>query len=153
DLIAEAFPDPSKRGSVIGHAENDGKGKEVQRRVSDSEPVSIFVYKTLADPFSGRISYFKVMSGVLKNDANEQNFTRSNAERFQHLKIRQGKAATAVAELHAGDLGAIAKLKDTLTGDTLGEKTSPVHYPPPHLPVPSITFAVEPKTRADEDRI
>ncbi len=93
------------------------------------------------------------MSGVLKNDATLQNFTRGTSERLQHVQLMQGKTPTAVAELHAGDLGAIAKLKDTLTGDTLGDKAAPIHYPPPHLPEPSITFAVEPKTRADEDRI
>ena len=153
DLLADVFPDPSRRGVAIGHTETGGKGDEVQRKISDAEPVSIFVYKTLADPFSGRISYFKVMSGVLKNDATLQNFTRNTSERLQHVQMMQGKTATAVAELHAGDLGAIAKLKDTLTGDTLGDKAAPIHYPPPHLPEPSITFAVEPKTRADEDRI
>ncbi len=65
----------------------------------------------------------------------------------------QGKTATAVPELHAGDLGTVAKLKETFTGDTLGDKSAPIHYPLPHVPEPSITFAVEPKTRADEDRI
>ncbi|MGH9679237.1 MAG: elongation factor G [Candidatus Acidiferrales bacterium] len=153
DFLAEIFPDPSKRGVAIGHSETASKGDEVQRKISDSEPVSLFVYKTLADAFSGRVSYFKVMSGVLKNDATLQNFTRNSSERLQHIQIMQGKTATAVGELHAGDLGAIAKLKDTLTGDTLGDKAAPIHYPLPHVPEPSITFAVEPKTRADEDRI
>jgi elongation factor G len=153
DLLAEVFPDPSKRGVAVGHSETASKGEEVQRKISDAEPVSLFVYKTLADAFSGRITYFKVMSGVLKNDATLQNFTRNTSERLQHIQIMQGKTATAVGELHAGDLGAIAKLKDTLTGDTLGDKSAPIHYPLPHVPEPSITFAVEPKTRADEDRI
>ncbi len=153
DLLVDVFPDPARRGLAFGHTETAGKGGEVQRKISDAEPVSIFVYKTLADPFSGRISYFKVMSGVLKNDATLQNFTRGTSERLQHVQVMQGKTATAVSELHAGDLGAIAKLKDTLTGDTLGDKAAPIHYPLPHLPEPSITFAVEPKTRADEDRI
>jgi len=153
DLMAEVFPDPARRGVAIGHSETAGKGDEVQRKIRDSEPVSIFVYKTLADAFSGRVSYFKVMSGVLKNDAMLQNFTRGSSERLQHIQVMQGKTATGVSELHAGDLGAIAKLKDTLTGDTLGDKAAPIHYPLPHLPEPSITFAVEPKTRADEDRI
>ena len=153
DLLADVFPDPAKRGVAVGHSEVGSKGNEVHRKTSDTEPVSIFVYKTLADPFSGRISYFKVMSGVLKNDATLQNFTRGTSERLQHVQVMQGKTPTAVAELHAGDLGAIAKLKDTLTGDTLGDKAAPIHYPLPHLPEPSITFAVEPKTRADEDRI
>src|ERR1700680_2603472 len=153
DLLVDVFPGPAKRGVAIGHTEHGAKGNELHRKTSDAEPVSIFIYKTLADPFSGRISYFKVMSGVLKNDATLQNFTRNNSERLQHVQIMQGKTPTAVSELHAGDLGAIAKLKDTFTGDTLGDKAAPIHYPPPRLPQPSITFAVEPKTRADEDRI
>jgi elongation factor G len=153
DFLVEVFPDPAARGAVRGHSEPGGKGSEIERKISDAEPVSIFVYKTLADPFSGRITYFKVMSGVLKNDATLQNFTRNSSERLQHVQVMQGKTATAVAELHAGDLGAVAKLKDTLTGDTLGDKAAPIHYPHAHIPEPSITFAIEPKTRADEDRI
>ncbi len=153
DLLVDVFPDPAARGMAFGHGETAAKGSEIQRKISDGEPVSIFVYKTLADPFAGRVTYFKVMSGVLKNDAALQNFTRGTPERLQHIQIMQGKTATAVADLHAGDLGTIPKLKDTLTGDTLGDKSAAIHYPLPHLPEPSITFAVEPKTRADEDRI
>src|SRR5580692_11766139 len=153
DLLAEMFPDPSRRGTAIGHSETASRGDEVQRKIGDTEPLSIFVFKTLADPFSGRISYFKVMSGVLKNDAMPQNFTRGTSERLQHIQVIQGKTPTAVLELHAGDLGTVAKLKETFTGDTLGDKAALIHYPLPHVPEPSITFAVEPKTRADEDRI
>jgi len=82
------------------------------------------------------------MSGLLKNDAVPQNFTRGTSERLQHIQVMQGKTATAVPDLHAGDLGAVAKLKDTYTGDTLGDKAAPIHYPLPHVPEPSITFAV-----------
>ncbi len=115
--------------------------------------MSLFVYKTISDPFAGRISCFKVLSGVLRNEATLQNVTRGVPERMQHLQVLQGKTGVAVPEVHAGDLGAIAKLKDTLTGDTLGEKAAPIVYPPATLPEPLLTFAVEPKTRADEDRI
>src|SRR5260370_10993701 len=153
DFLADVFPDPAKRGVAVGHSEVGSKGNEVHRKTSDAAPVSIFVYKTLADPCSGPISYFKVMSGVLKNDATLQNFTRGTRERLQHVQAMQGKTPTAVADVPGGDLGAIAKLKDTLTRATLGDKAAPLHYPLPHLPEPSITFAVEPKTRADEDRI
>src|SRR5580700_5663898 len=153
DLLADIFPDPSQRGSAIGHSETASKGGEVQRKIADAEPLSIFVFKTLADPFSGRISYFKVMSGVLKNDAHLNNFNRNTEERLQHVQIMQGKTATAVTELQAGDIGAVAKLKDTLTADTLGDKNGSIFYPPARLPEPLITFAIEPKTRADEDKI
>src|SRR5260370_32679447 len=115
DLLADVFPDPAKRGVAVGHSEVGSKGNEVHRKTSDTEPVSIFVYKTLADPFSGRISYFKVMSGVLKNDATLQNFTRGTRERLQHVQIMQRKPPSAITELHPGDLGANAKLKHPLT--------------------------------------
>ena len=78
----------------------------------------------MSDPFSGRISYFKVFSGVLKNDASVQNFTRNSAEKFAHLSIMQGKTTVAVNELHAGDVGAVAKLKDTLDGRYAGRQGS-----------------------------
>ena len=152
NFVAEIFPSPAFRGKLAGHASSDGKG-EVERKIADSEPVSLFVFKTVADPFAGRINYFKVMSGVLKNDATLTNFNRSSQERFQHVQVMQGKTATAVNDLHPGDIGAIAKLKETVTGDTLGDKSAPIFYPPARIPEPSITFAIEPKTRADEDRI
>ncbi len=125
-----------------------------ERHVSDSDPVSIYVFKTISDPFAGRISFFKVFSGVIKNDAALMNFDRNNAqEKLAHLSVMQGRQATQVAELHAGDIGAVAKLRETLTGDTLGDKSHPIHYPHTHLPEPAITFAIDPKTRADEDKL
>jgi elongation factor G len=151
DFIAELCPSPAERGVVRGVRQ--ASGELVERAVSDDEPLSLFVYKTVSDPYAGRVSYFKVLSGVLRNEATVQNFTRTATERFHHLQLMQGKAPVAVADLHAGDLGAVAKLRDTLTGDTLGEKNAPIVYPPPRLPEPLLTFAVEPKTRADEDRI
>jgi elongation factor G len=153
DLIVDIFPDPAARGLAAGSSETGGKGRHLERRIADGEPVSLFFFKTLADPFAGRISYFKVNSGTLKNDATLHNFTHGSSERLQHVQVMQGKTAAAVAELHAGDIGAVAKLKETVTGDTLGDKGAPIHYPPPHIPEPSITFAIEAKTRADEDRI
>jgi elongation factor G len=115
--------------------------------------VSLYVFKTVSDPFAGRISYFKVFSGVLKNDVVMQNFTRNSQEKLAHISVMQGKIAVPVQELHAGDIGAVAKLKDTLTGDTLGDKSAPIQYPRVKLPEPAITFAIEPKSRADEDKL
>jgi elongation factor G len=152
-LIVDIFPDPAARGKASGFTEAGGKGNPIERKVADSEPLSIFVFKTLSDPFAGRINYFKVMSGVLKNDATLTNFNRGTSERFQHVQVMQGKSGSEIPELHAGDLGAIAKLKDTVTGDSLGDKGSPIYYPAARIPEPAITFAIEPKTRADEDRI
>ena len=153
NFFAEIFPSPAARGKLTGHKSPDHKGEEIERKIAGSEPLSLFVFKTVADPFAGRINYFKVMSGVLKNDATITNFNRGSQERFQHVQVMQGKNATAVNDLHAGDIGAITKLKDTITGDTLGDKNTPIFFVPARIPEPSITFAIEPKTRADEDRI
>jgi elongation factor G len=153
NFIADIFPSPAVRGTAPLFKTPDARGESIDRQIADSEPVAIFVFKTLADPFAGRVTYFKVISGVVKNDATLQNFNRATQERLQHIQAMQGKTATAVPELHAGDIGAVAKLKDTITGDTLGDKSAPVFYPTARIPEPSITFAIEPKTRADEDRI
>src|SRR5277367_5293178 len=153
NFVCEIFPSPASRGKASGHKTPDHKGDTIERKIADAEPLSIFVFKTLADPFAGRITYFKVLSGVLKNDATITNFNRGTQERLQHVQAMQGKTAVAVNDLHAGDIGAIAKLKETTTGETLGDKNGTIFYPPARIPEPSITFAVEPKTRADEDRI
>ena len=151
-FLADVFPHPDEHAQE-GFKELGGKGDRVERKYDDAQPLSLFVFKTLADPFAGRINYFKVKSGVLKNDATLTSFSRNAQERFQHTQVVQGKQLTEVGELHAGDIGAIAKLKEVFTGDTLGEKAAPIFYKPAQIPEPSITFAVEPKTRADEDKI
>src|SRR5450631_1984430 len=151
-FITDVFPHPDEH-SQVGFKDMGGKGDRIERKYDDNQPVSLFVFKTLADPFAGRINYFKVKSGVLKNDATLVNFNRSLPERFQHTQIVQGKQLTEIQEFHAGDIGAIAKLKETTTGETLGDKSTPIFYKRAPIPEPSITFAIEPKTRADEDKI
>jgi len=149
NFIVDNLPAPTDRGTV----EARQNGNEVERKIGDAEPVSAFVFKTTADPFAGRITFFKVYSGVLKNDANLHNVQRGSAERLSHISCALGKTLTPVTDLHAGDIGAVAKLKDTLTGDTLADKGSPVEYPAVKLPEPSIAFAIEAKSRQDEDRM
>jgi elongation factor G len=153
DFIVDYTPAPSEHEWVQGEAAASGNGDAPKRHETDAEPVSLYVFKTVSDPFSGRISYFKVFSGVLKNDASLQNFTRGSSEKFAHISIQQGKTAVPVTELHAGDIASVAKLKDTVTGDTLGDKSAPIQYPKVKLPEPAITFAIEPKSRADEDKL
>jgi elongation factor G len=148
DFMAENFPAPA--GRVVKARSN---GEEVERPITDAGPVAVFVFKTMADPFAGRVSYFKVMSGVVKNDATIVNGRTNGAERLAHISVVMGKTMVPVTELHAGDIGAVAKLKDTLTGDTLYDKASPVSYPPVVLPEPSIAYAISAKTRQDEDRM
>ncbi len=149
NFIVDYLPAPTDRGTVKGKQ----NGSDVERKIADSEHVSAFVFKTTADPFAGRITFFKVYSGVLKNDATLQNVQRGSAERLSHISCALGKTLTPVTELHAGDIGAVAKLKDTLTGDTLDDKGFPIEYPAVKLPEPSIAFAIEAKSRQDEDRM
>jgi elongation factor G len=152
DFIVDFTPAATEHDAIRGEV-TSGNGEPPARKESDTEPVSVYVFKTVSDPFAGRISYFKVFSGVLKNDASLMNFARSSQEKFAHISIMQGKTAVPVNELHAGDIGAVAKLKETLTGDTLGDKSAPIQYPHVRLPEPAITFAIEPKTRSDEDKL
>jgi elongation factor G len=152
DFIVDFTPAATEHEAIRGEV-TSGNGEPPARKESDTEPVSLYVFKTVSDPFAGRISYFKVFSGVLKNDAALQNFSRGSLEKLAHISIMQGKTAVPVNELHAGDIGAVAKLKDTLTGDTLGDKSAPIKYPRVKLPDPAITFAIEPKSRADEDKL
>ncbi len=115
-------------------------------------PYAAFVWKTIADPFAGRITLFRVMSGTLKADTTVHNLTRESSERLGHLNAIQGKTMTGVAEIKAGDLGAVAKLKDTLTNDTLTEKGG-LKFSPIAFPEPVLSYAIEPKSRGDEDKI
>jgi len=149
DFIVEFFPSPLDRGSVKGRAGE----QEIERRIADSEPASAFVFKTVADPFAGRVSYFKVYSGVIKNDANLFNPRSGALERLSHIGCLMGKTITPVTELRAGDIGAVAKLKETLTGDTLCDKSAQIQYAPVVLPEPSIAYAIEARSRQDEDRM
>jgi elongation factor G len=151
NFIVDYLPAPLERGETEG-LEQEG-GQPLKRQIADHQPVSAYVFKTVADPFAGRVSYFKVMSGVLKNEANLSNFNRGGGERLSHIAVVQGKTQTPVPELHAGDLGAVAKLKDTLTGDTLGDKAAPIIYARVMLAEPAISFAIEPKSRGDEDKL
>jgi elongation factor G len=153
DFIIDYCPTAAEHRAVHSAPEASGNGHAAERHVTDAEPASAYVFRTANDPFAGRITYFKVFSGVVKNDATLQNFTRSSQEKLSHLSIPQGKNLVPVPELHAGDIGAVAKLKDTLTGDTLGDKANPIQYPTINLPEPAITFAIEPKSRNDEDKL
>jgi len=152
EFIAEYLPAASERQPVQA-APTPNNGAPPSRKVADSEPLSLFVFKTANDPFAGRITYFKVVSGTARNEVTVHNFNRSTTERLSHLCVMQGKTPLEIGELHAGDIGAVAKLKETLTGDTLGDKASPIQYPGVKLPDPAITFAIEPKSRADEDKL
>jgi elongation factor G len=163
DFIKVYAPAASERAPIAVHTPQfesvPSEGTEALeaaaafRRVDDKEPAAMVVFKTMTDPFSGRITFFKVISGVIKNDVTVENYTRRTQERLSHLSVMQGRKAVEVAELHAGDLGAVAKLRETLTGDTLGQKGAEIQMDMAKPPEPAMTYAIEPKTRADEDKL
>jgi elongation factor G len=147
--LVEFCPSPLQHHDVKAQVGD----KEIEHPITDTDQASIFVFKTLADPFAGRVSYFKVMSGVLKNDDHLVNMRTGTDERLAHLSIPVGKQLVAMTELHAGDIGAVAKLKDTLTNDTLAPKGATIMYPALQNPEPSIAYAISAKSRQDEDRM
>jgi elongation factor G len=131
----------------------DKAGAETAVQIADAGPTAVFVWKTIADPFAGRINLFRVVKGTVKSDSNIVNLTKDTGERLGHLLLLQGKTPTEVQEIKAGDLGAIAKLKDTQTNHTLGDKDTPVRFPAIEFPEPVLAYAIEPKTRGDEEKI
>jgi len=151
DAIVDLLPSPAERGEVEGT--DPVRKTETARKPAADAPFSAFVFKTIADPHAGRLSLFRVYSGTLRSDSNVHNASRDASERVGALELLQGKNQTPVPEIQAGDLGAVAKLKETQTGDTLCDKASPINYPPLVFPEPATTFAIEPKTRGDEDKI
>jgi elongation factor G len=149
DAIVDLLPSPADRAEAEGLAGD----KPASRKPAADQPLSAFVWKTTVDPHAGRVSLFRVYSGTLKSDSAVHNTSRDAAERVGSLLLLQGKNQTQVPEIQAGDIGAVAKLKDTQTGDTLADKAHPIVYPKVSFPEPATTFAIEPKTRGDDDKI
>jgi len=151
DAILALIPSPAARGDVKGT--NPVDSSEISRKPSTGEPPSAFVFKTLIDSFAGRITFFRVYSGTLKADSHLLNVARGEMEKLGPVDLAQGKTLSPIAEIHAGDFGAVTKLKITATGDTLADKAHPILYAPVKFPDPAISWAIEPKTRADEEKI
>jgi elongation factor G len=149
DAIVTYIPAPAEREFPA----LDASGEPIGIKASDTAPYTAFVWKTIADPFAGRITMLRVVAGALKQDTNVYNQTRDSAERVGHLLVLQGKTQTQVPELKAGDLGAVAKLKDTRTNDVLAEKSTKVKIPEIKFPEAVLAYAIEPKSRGDEDKI
>ena len=149
DLIVAAGPDPTGRGPARGAGPD---GESVERAVDASSPTSVYVYKTIADPFAGRLSLFRVMTGTLGPETQLRNLTTGGTGRTGGVNVMNGKAMEAVSTLSPGDLGCFAKLRDTFTGDTLGSDNG-IRFVRPDVPHPVISFAIEPKSRGDEEKI
>src|SRR5918992_1075496 len=138
DLLVEGVPSPAKKGAPIALDEPDS---------------AAFVFKTLADPFAGRISVFRVLKGSMKADSQLVNERTHGKERVGSLLTLQGKEHGQTAELGEGDIGAVAKLKDTLTGDLLVDAEYKIEPPELGLPEPVMSFAVTPKAKGDEEKV
>jgi len=150
DAIISDVPSPADRPF---RATAKSADDTVTVAAADGGPVAAFVWKTVADPFAGRITMFRVISGTLKADSTVQNLTRDSSERLGHITLLQGKTPANVPEIKAGDLGAVAKLKDTLTSDLLGDKAVAHRVLPIKFAEPVISYAIEPKARGDEEKI
>jgi elongation factor G len=149
EALVEDLPSPAMRGPVTALGED---GEEVEIAPDGDGPLVAYVFKTLADPYAGRLNLFRVFSGVIKGDSQVTNVTRRAKERIGQILIPGGKEHEQTDELGAGDIGAIAKLKETRAGDVLAEKDSKISFPPLDLPAPVMAFAFEPKTKGDEDK-
>jgi elongation factor G len=149
DAIISYVPSPADLGFPAIAAD----GSDTTVAASESAPYSAFVWKTIADQFAGRITMLRVVTGTLKSDTTVNNLTRETPERVGHLLVLQGKAQTHVPELKAGDLGAVAKLKDTHTNDVIADKGAKLKFPEITFPEPVLAYAIEPKSRGDEDKI
>ncbi|MGZ5308286.1 MAG: elongation factor G [Solirubrobacterales bacterium] len=149
DALVEDLPSPAMRGAVTAV---DPEGGEIEIEPDESGPAIAYVFKTLADPYAGRLNLFRVLSGVLKSDSHVVNTTKKAKERMGHLTVPAGKEHEQVTELGAGDIGAVGKLRQTHAGDVLAEKESKASFPPLDLPSPVMAFAFEPKTKGDEEK-
>ncbi|HYE86226.1 MAG TPA: elongation factor G [Vicinamibacterales bacterium] len=148
NAILQYLPSPAERPFTAL-----ANGEAVSKPADEKAPYAAFVWKTVADQFAGRITMFRVYQGCLKADSTVTNATQGINERLGHLIVLQGKTPTNVAELKAGDIGAVAKLKDTKTNDTLAEKAAGLTFAKLVFPEPVLSYAIEPKSRGDEDKI
>ncbi len=150
DLISEYFPNYAEKGTIVAQNAN---GEDVIMETNETESFSAQVFKTVVDPFVGKISYLKVMSGVLSSDSTVYNLAKEQSEKVNQIYVMNGKYQVAVGKLFTGDLGAVVKLQYTETNDTLSTKDNAVNYPPIVFPEPMLGMAITPKTKADEDKM
>ncbi|MBQ1809755.1 MAG: elongation factor G [Erysipelotrichaceae bacterium] len=150
DLITEYFPNYAEKGTITA---KDPSGKDVILETNGEEKFSSLVYKTVVDPFVGKISYIKIMSGVLTSDSVVYNTKKEDTEKISQIYVVKGSKQEAVGKLFTGDLGCVTKLAVTETNDTLCDENNPVIFPDINFPEPMLGVAIMPKTKADEDKM
>lgn len=153
DNCVEYLPTPFDMHDGAYKGINPETEKEEIRTVDDNQPFSALVFKTIVDPFVGKISLFKVYSGTLRKDMEVLNANKDEVERISNIFLLRGKSQLEVDHLGAGDIGAVAKLQHTETGHTLCDKTKPICYAGIDYPQPCLYNAVEPRDKKDEDKI
>ena len=155
DLLLQAvvkyLPSPANRVPVTAKKVDDDS--EVNRSASSDESTSALVFKTVADPYAGKLTLFRTFSGTIKSDSSIYNASKEASERFGQLYMLQGKTQVPVSEIPAGEIGAVAKLKQTVTGDTFSDSKEKIVFPPILFPAPVFSRALIPKTRGDEEKI
>lgn len=149
DAIIDLFPSPAE----IGPATATGKSGEEQLETKDNGPLAAYVWKTTADPFVGKLTFFRVYSGTVTSDSRVWNQNKGIEERFGQVSVMRGKEAIPVRAVHAGDIGIVPKLAETTTGNTLCDRHHPVALPSPEYPGALFQVAVNPKTQADSAKI
>lgn len=149
DGILNLMPSPSQMPPLVA----ESKAGEEELTARDDGPLAVYVWKTTADPFVGKITYFRVYSGMLSSDARVWNQTKGNEERFGTLHIMRGKEQLGVKLVHAGDIATVPKLGETSNGDTLCDKGHPLQLKVPEFPNALYRVAVSPATQADSAKI
>jgi elongation factor G len=151
DMLVQYMPSPIDRGPAIGL--KPGTEDVEERLPEESAPFSAYVFKTIADPYAGRLTLFRVYSGTLKSDTPVYNSTRKTSERFGNVFYLEGKNQKTAELLIPGDIAAVAKLKEAVTGDSLCAEKYPIIFEKVQPPPAVMTFAIEPKTRGDEEKL
>lgn len=149
--IVTWFPEPSKL--PFPKAFKPGTEEEVQFDIDAKAPVSAYVFKTTSDPGIGDVFFFRVYSGTISHGSDVQNVTHRGSERFGHIFVIRGKNREEVPSVVAGDIGAVAKLKNTNLGDSLCDKSNQIEIVPPEYPEPMVSLSVKPKSKQDQDKL
>lgn len=151
DVIDQSLPFPTERGAVKGHKVDSEE--EVEFDAVDEAPFSALIFKTSVDPFAGKLNLFKVMSGKVDSESTVYNSTKTVKERLGQLLLIEGKRLSPIETAHVGDIAAIAKLKETTTGDTFCREDNPIVFHPAEPFPPTISFAIEAKEKENEDKV
>jgi elongation factor G len=151
DLMVSCFPSPLERGPVQG--KNPKTGEIETREPKEDGPFSAFVFKTIADPFAGKLNLFRVYSGSISADSTVYNSKRDVKERIGQIFLLEGKKQKPLGFASVGDVVAVAKLRETTTGDTFCDEKKPIVFEETMLPLPVISYALTPKSKGDEEKI